>query len=353
MTCACSVLTSVALFTTFSARTYAEDSVNSLENKTSDLQNELSELNSELEKLSAELDATMKKIETTTKELTQTKQELANAKAEADSQYQSMKRRIKYIYENGNTSTLEILFQSGSMAEFLNKVEFVSSVSKFDQIRLEQLSDIQRTVAEKEEQLQSKQKTLTSLQKELHDKEEKLKAKVSTTSGELQKYTIQLAEAKKRAKEAEEALKRQIEAERAAAEKAASQAAQSGAKPPTTTHPPVSASATELELFAALIECEAGSTNYDGMLAVASVVINRVNHRYYPDTITGVIYQSGQFSPIRQGKVDKVLKRGVKSVCVNVAKEAIAGKNNVGSCLNFRAASTGHYGINIGGNVFF
>ena len=71
-------------------------------------------------------------------------------------------------------------------------------------------------------------------------------------------------------------------------------------------------SASELELFAALIECEAGSTHYEGMLAVASVVMNRVNHRYYPDTITGVIYQSGQFSPVASGKLDKVLKRGVK-----------------------------------------
>lgn len=67
-------------------------------------------------------------------------------------------------------------------------------------------------------------------------------------------------------------------------------------------------SASELEIFAALIECEAGSTDYDGMLAVASVVMNRVNHRYYPDTITGVIYQSGQFSPVASGKLDKVLK---------------------------------------------
>ena len=101
------------------------------------------------------------------------------------------------------------------------------------------------------------------------------------------------------------------------------------------------------------IRDRAGSTDYDGMLAVASVVMNRVNHRYYPDTITGVIYQSGQFSPVASGKLDKVLKRGIKSSCLEVAKDAIAGKNNVGDCLNFRAASSGHSGIVIGGNVFF
>ena len=105
-------------------------------------------------------------------------------------------------------------------------------------------------------------------------------------------------------------------------------------------------------MLAALIECEAGSTDYEGMLAVGSVVMNRVHHRSYPNTIQGVIYQPGQFSPVPK-KLDKVLNRGVKLSCVQAARDAISGKNNVGSCLSFRSASTGHAGTVIGGNVFF
>ena len=108
-----------------------------------------------------------------------------------------------------------------------------------------------------------------------------------------------------------------------------------------------------MELFAALIECEAGSTNYDGMLAVASVVVNRMNSSYYPNTLRGVIYQSGQFPPAHNGLVDAKLKRGVKDSCLQAAKDALAGKNNVGDCLSFRAASSGHAGTIIGDNVFF
>ena len=122
---------------------------------------------------------------------------------------------------------------------------------------------------------------------------------------------------------------------------------------PTTPEIDYAASASDLELFAALIECEAGSTDYEGMLAVASVVVNRMKHKNFPNTLRGVIYQSGQFPPAHNGSVDKKLKRGVKESCLQAAQDALNGKNNVGSCLSFRAASTGHAGTIIGDNVFF
>lgn len=344
-----SVLLAIALVTVCSAPSYAEDSVNALENKTSDLESELSGLNSELKKMSAELNSVIQKMKTTTEELEQTKVELANAKAKQEAQYQSMKQRIKYIYENGDTSLLESLFSSGSMAEFLNKAHFISTINEYDRNRLENLREIQNTVAEKEAQLEKTQSSLSSLQSDLNKKEAALKAKVSDKSNELEKYSAQLAEAKAQAKAAEEAMNKQVEP--ALPQVQEPQNSSGGSS--SSSKPPVQANASEMDLFAALIECEAGSTNYDGMLAVASVVMNRVRHRYYPNTITGVIYQSGQFSPVASGKVAKVLKRGVKASCLNVARDAVAGKNNVGDCLSFRAASTGHSGIHIGGNVFF
>lgn len=344
----CSIFTSIAVFTVFTTSTYAEDSVESLEGTTSNLQNELSDLNSELETLSSELDSILKKMDDTTAEIEQAKADLAIAKGEEEAQYESMKLRIKHIYESGNTSYLEMLFSSKSIAEFLNRAEFITAVSEYDRERLEELSDAQNAVAEKEKSLQNEQADLAKLQEELNKKQADLTAKIASTSGELQKYSEKLTLAKERAKAAQEALEKEVVP--VEPEKPVQPAPPSSGSSDSQT-PDVNAS--ELELFAALIECEAGSTDYNGMLAVASVVMNRVHHRYYPDTITGVIYQSGQFSPVASGKLDKVLKRGVKSSCVQVAKDAISGKNNVGNCLSFRAASTGHSGIVIGGNVFF
>ena len=349
----CSIFTSIAIFTVFTTSTYAEDSVESLEGTTSNLQNELSDLNSELESLSGELDSIMKKMDNTTAEIEQVKADLAIAKGEEDAQYESMKLRIKHIYESGNTSYLEMLFSSKSIAEFLNKAEFITAVSEYDRERLEELSDAQNVVAEKEKQLQNEQSELSKLQDELNKKQADLTAKISSTSGELQKYSEKLALAKERAKAAQEALDKEVVPVEPEKPVSPAPPSSSGTDSGSSDSQTPDVNASELELFAALIECEAGSTDYNGMLAVASVVMNRVHHRYYPDTITGVIYQSGQFSPVASGKLDKVLKRGVKSSCVQVAKDAISGKNNVGDCLSFRAASTGHSGIVIGGNVFF
>ena len=139
----CSILTSIAVFTVFATSSYAEDSVESLEGTTSNLQNELSDLNSELDALSGELDTIMKKMDTTTAEIEQVKADLAVAKGEEAAQYQSMKLRIKHIYESGNTSYLEMLFSSASMSEFLNKAEFISAVSEYDRNRLKELVDAQ------------------------------------------------------------------------------------------------------------------------------------------------------------------------------------------------------------------
>lgn len=343
---ACSILTSIALFTTFSAPAYAEDSIETLEGTTSDLQNELSGLNSELADLSKELDSILKKMDETTSKIEQTKFELSNAKWKEKAQYDSMKTRIKYIYENGSTSFIEMLFSASSMADLLNKADFITAMSEYDKQLLDTFTETKNTVAEKEKELQNEQASLLALKTELAKKEADLTNKISSTSGELAKYSAKLEKAKEQAKAAQEALDKEVKP-----------TPPPTPAPPTEDNsgkePPENIGANDVELLAALIECEAGSTHYEGMLAVGSVVINRRNHRSYPNTIRGVIYQSGQFSPVKSGKLDKVLKRGIKLSCRQAAYDAISGKNNVGSCLNFRAASTGHSGIIIGGNVFF
>ena len=71
----------------------------------------------------------------------------------------------------------------------------------------------------------------------------------------------------------------------------------------------VQTQAGDLELLAALIECEAGGEPYEGKLAVGSVVLNRVASSHFPNSVVGVIYQSGQFSPVASGRFATVLAR--------------------------------------------
>jgi len=109
---------------------------------------------------------------------------------------------------------------------------------------------------------------------------------------------------------------------------------------------------TDEMLLAALIQCESGNQPYEGQVAVGAVVINRVNSGAYPNSIAGVIYASGQFTPTKSGKVEQLAVDGVKDSCLQAARAAMAGETTVGGALHFRRAGN-HEGIVIGDHVFW
>ena len=353
------IILSFSLTVSLGSPVFATDTVDSLEQSTSDLKNEVSDLENELENLGNEISSISQQINTISEEIKQTKSELAIAKGNEEAQYTSMKTRIKYMYENGNNSLMEMLFSASSIADFLKKADLFSAISEYDRESLKQLVDTQQTIALKEEKLSQEQANLLFLQEELNKKEDLLKDKLSDASADLAALNAKLAKAREDAQKAQEELEQKVEPvipqkpERPPVPDHSDSGNTSDSNTDSDKNTDISTSASDIELFAALIECEAGSTNYEGMLAVASVVVNRMKHSSYPDTLRGVIYQAGQFTPAHNGKLDRVLNRGVKSSCVAAANDALAGKNNVGNCLSFRSAGSGHTGTIIGGNVFF
>ncbi len=151
----------------------------------------------------------------------------------------------------------------------------------------------------------------------------------------------------------------QIAAFQAAAEEAARQeaakakaAASSSSSVTSTQKESYGASTDEVTLLAAIVEKEAGGSGYQGMLAVASVVMNRVRSSSYPDTIAGVIDQKGQFTGGIAG-LSRIISRGPSSAAIRAAEAALAGEDIVGGKVSFRSTSTGYSGTVIGDNVFF
>lgn len=109
---------------------------------------------------------------------------------------------------------------------------------------------------------------------------------------------------------------------------------------------------TDEMLLAALIQMEAGNQPYEGQVAVGAVVINRMNSPAYPNTLAGVIYASGQFTPTRTGRVEELALKGPKESCIQAARAALAGETTVGGAMHFRRAGS-HEGIVIGNHVFW
>lgn len=141
---------------------------------------------------------------------------------------------------------------------------------------------------------------------------------------------------------------RKAEEEKAAKEAKAAKKSSSG----TTQKAAVSASYDDVTLLGALIQCEAGGESYEGQLAVGAVVMNRLRCGY-AGSISGVIYQSGQFTPVSSGALARRLANGVSGSCLQAAREAINGADNVNGATSFRGVSSGRSGIVIGNHVFF
>ncbi len=337
----------LSIVTSLMTPVYAIDDVDTLEQNKEDLENNLSSLNKELSDLSKDIDSISSEIHDMNTRISELQEELAIAKGEEDARYAAMKTRIQYMYENGSTNLLEILLSASSLPEFIKRAEYFATITEYDRQEARKLAATREDISQKETQLTEEKERLTVLLDDLDKKETTLRSKISSTSSELSTYTAKLEKARKEAKKTEDALDKEV--------KPIVPPQDEQEEPDDTKKPEkdYTATASDLELFAALIECEAGSSNYEGMLAVASVVVNRMKHSNYPDTLRGVIFQSGQFPPAHNGKVDKILERGVKDSCLKAAQDALNGKNNVGDCLSFRAASSGHVGTIIGDNVFF
>ncbi len=143
--------------------------------------------------------------------------------------------------------------------------------------------------------------------------------------------------------------------EAAKAQQEAAAAAQSaqGSSASVTTSAAVSASTSDTQLLAAIIQCEAGGEPYAGQLAVGAVVMNRVKSGSFPNSISGVVYQSGQFTPASSGKLARVLSSGkISSSCYQAAAEALAGSDNTGGAKYFHAGTSGS-GTVIGSQIFY
>lgn len=349
----------------------AEESTQSLESKTSDLAGQLAGINQELVAISDQISTTEMQVEITNGEIQRTKDSLADTQAKEAQQYNDMKTRIKYMYETGSASLLEMLFSAEDMTDFLNKADFIQNISDYDRKMLTELQETKNQIAEEEKTLQAQQDSLVSLQTSLDKKQSDLEAKAAATSTDLATFQAQLAAlraqeaAELEAKRQQELQQQQQQEQQQESDKPSSGDGNSTVTPTPPTTPDSGgdiiqgggsdATHDELTTFAALLDCEA-IHDYNSMLAVATVIMNRVESPLFPNSIHGVIYANGQFEPVWSGRLDSVLNSGPSSLALQVAQDAINGTklSSVIDCYYFLyAGATDRPGINIGGNLFF
>jgi len=317
----------------------AKDRTDSLQEEAEALEGEYRSLNSQLQTVAGQISDTEEAIATTSEDIDDLNTQLAEAQQKAREQYEAMKKRIQYMYENGNDSMLISILSSGSIAEFVKRAEYAYSIARYDQQMLEQYDQLQQDIAAKTAELQNKQTQLSSYQDTLSAKHQEMDTLVNNAGANLsaknqEVSAAQMSEAEFEAKIAElEAYEKRLDEQIAdeqlrLAQQIAQEEQESGQKE-DTSGALEGYTQSDLTLMAAIIQAEADNQSYEGKLAVGSVVMNRVKSSKFPNTVSGVIYQKNQFAPVNDGHLALILERGPNETCYRAARQVLEGYRNV------------------------
>lgn len=317
----------------------AKDRTDSLQEEAEALEGEYRSLNSQLQTVAGQISDTEEAIATTSEDIDDLNTQLAEAQQKAREQYEAMKKRIQYMYENGNDSMLISILSSGSIAEFVKRAEYAYSIARYDQQMLEQYDQLQQDIAAKTAELQNKQMQLSSYQDTLSAKHQEMDTLVNNAGASLsaknqEVSAAQMSEAEFEAKIAElEAYEKRLDEQIAdeqlrLAQQIAQEEQESGQKE-DTSGALEGYTQSDLTLMAAIIQAEADNQSYEGKLAVGSVVMNRVKSSKFPNTVSGVIYQKNQFAPVNDGHLALILERGPNETCYRAARQVLEGYRNV------------------------
>lgn len=332
-----------------------QSDLNDLNTEKADLQVYLDQLNGQLNQASGELAHIEELIEEKEIEIEEIKVSLEKAKKDAEEQYEAMKERIQFMYERGNAAYLELFFSAESFGDFLNKSEYVEKLTEYDRRMLEDYVNLQEKIVKDEQTLIDEKDALDVLLAEKVEKKEEISEMVEETSASMAAYEDRISEKEKELLEYEKQLEESenniatLQAKLEEEIKLSQQAAAAG----FTDLSDVTFEAGDIDLLAAIIECEAGGEPYTGKVAVGNVVMNRVKSAVFPNTVLEVIYQNRQFSPVGSGRFAIVLARGANAECYQAAQDAMAGAAPVGNCLFFRTPIPGLTGMQIGGHIFY
>ena len=340
-----------------------QNELNQLQFQQGNLKAQLNTFTSDLETENAKYNEICANISDKKDEIELKKIELAEAKETEAKQYETMKKRLQYVYEQPDNLYLEMILASKDFSTFLNLADYLLVISEYDHNMLEDYKQTTVEVANKEAELEGELADLEDLEEQSKQEQERITELINTTNDFVKQYSVQITdasnelaaiekeiaekEAQIKAQEADiEALKKKYEEEL----RLSRLAAQSSKRDISE----VSFQDNDRYLLANLIYCEAGGEPYEGQLAVGAVVINRVLSSRYPDSVYDVIYQRSQFSPAGSGRLALALaQNSATPSCYQAADEAMAGSTNVGGCVYFRTPIPGIEGTQIGNHIFY
>lgn len=178
----------------------AKELIDSLKGSKEDIQSEVEKLDKQLNEISGKVKELESQLSKKRQEIADTESALNKAKEQEKKQYRNMKKRIQFMYENGQTSYVEMLLSADSFTDFLNAVEYITQISQYDRKMLKEYQNMQVTIADTQKTLETDYASLQSLQAKVQEEKQAVAALESAKKGELNDVADDLTDAQSVAK---------------------------------------------------------------------------------------------------------------------------------------------------------
>ena len=216
----------------------ANSNKSQLQDKQDVIEEEISDMDSQLVEIMASISMLEDEIKQLEAQIAEAQKEYDAAKASEEQQYDAMKRRIKFMYEKGDTAYIQLFLEAKSMTDMLNKAGYVEKIYEYDRQLLISYQETQKKVAETKAKLEDEQSDLEATQFEYKEEQTSLQAMLNEKKAESKNYDQMIAQAEAEAANYKALIKQQnaaikkIEEEEArkAAEEAARKKAEEDAK---------------------------------------------------------------------------------------------------------------------------
>ncbi len=321
----------------------AKDKLDGLKNEQSELQDNVDDINKNIDSVQTEIAGIASQIDSASNDIDSLNQALEQAEKDKEDAYKSLKASIAYNYEHSTSkSALTEILSSKSIGDMLNRVSYMADYSRYMDGLMDSYQELQQTIKTKTSELETKKTDLSNYQSTLSSKREELSGLLNEANGNLIAKNKEVDVAKMSVQEfdqlinayeqeekkldeqyfdAQEALAKQIEAD--------NQAQNNQTDNTTPPAEKVNYTQEELKILAAIIQAEADNQGTTGKLAVGSVIMNRVASKYFPNTISGVVFAHKQFSCVDDGHYQAIYDRGPNQSCISAAKAVLDGKRTV------------------------
>lgn len=345
-----------------------EEQKGNLQNEKDDQEQKLDDLRKQYQSLASDIEGleTMKTEKEA--EIARKTQELNAAIEKQEKQYEDMKKRIQYLYEQPEESWWGMLLSEFDFAKFLNRVDNSLRMQEYDREQLEKYTRTAEKIEKQKQQMETAKAELEEVITETEEKQKQVSELQKQTSASIKDYLYQIAQAEEEIGNTEDAIeakslalqelyqKAQEEEEAERRRQAEEEARRIQDAIANGTIKPedvgivwreIAFSQAEMEMLTAMIYCESRGEPYEGQLAVGYVIMNRIRSSKFPNTLEEVLRQGRQFEPAGSGRFDIVLtayREGIPGVisqgewdsCARAAAECVNGTSNVGDCLFFR-----------------